>query len=160
MSIAHSGAVTVILFGGAEYSRTFMRIACHYLEGKDIHPVSPSEVQLGAAPTDASASDASSTTGEDSEEVQSEGPERVSAASDAQMLCFSAYCLNAVSKGSNTEIDISLQVSDIVVVMWTGGIHTDGQRGAGSSTCRHAAARLQHSLCAAPQPAASEYRCC
>lgn len=61
----------------AEYSRTFMRIACHYLEGKDIHPVTPGEVSAGSAPLDASASDASSTTGEDSEEVRSVGSDRV-----------------------------------------------------------------------------------
>ncbi|BDA48584.1 Protein phosphatase PTC7 homolog [Coccomyxa sp. Obi] len=61
----------------AEYSRTFMRIACHYLEGKDIHPVTPGEVSSGSAPLDASASDASSTTGEDSEEVRSVGSDRV-----------------------------------------------------------------------------------
>ncbi len=61
----------------AEYSRTFMRIACHYLEGKDIHPVTPGEVSAGSAPLDASASDASSTTGEDSEEVRTVGSDRV-----------------------------------------------------------------------------------
>ncbi|KAK9917857.1 hypothetical protein WJX75_008970 [Coccomyxa subellipsoidea] len=61
----------------AEYSRTFMRIACHYLEGKDIHPVTPGEVSAGAAPLDASASDASSTTGEDSEEVRTVGSDQV-----------------------------------------------------------------------------------
>jgi hypothetical protein len=61
----------------AEYSRTFMRIACHYLEGKDIHPITPSELRLGIATADASSSDASSTTQEHSEEVQSEGPDRV-----------------------------------------------------------------------------------
>lgn len=54
-----------------------MRIACHYLEGKDIHPVTPGEVSAGAAPLDASASDASSTTGEDSEEVRTVGSDQV-----------------------------------------------------------------------------------
>ncbi len=54
-----------------------MRIACHYLEGKDIHPVTPGEVEAGSAPLDASASDASSTTGEDSEEVRTVGSDQV-----------------------------------------------------------------------------------
>ena len=54
-----------------------MRIACHYLEGKDIRPVTPGEVAAGSAPLDASASDASSTTGEDSDEVRTVGSDQV-----------------------------------------------------------------------------------
>ena len=67
---------------GAEYSRTFMRLACHYLEAKSIHPIDPSEVPSGnGAPIEpAISSDASSATRTDSEEVQSVGPERVSKA--------------------------------------------------------------------------------
>ena len=47
----------------AEYSRTFMRLACHYLESKSIHPVDASELPVeGAAANGPVASDASSAT--------------------------------------------------------------------------------------------------
>ena len=64
----------------AEYSRTFMRLACHYLESKSIHPVDASELPAGSgADSEPATSDASSATRTDSDEVQSVGPERVRA---------------------------------------------------------------------------------
>jgi hypothetical protein len=55
-----------------------MRLACHYLESKSIHPVDASELpSANGAALEPATLDASSATRQDSEEVQSEGPERV-----------------------------------------------------------------------------------
>lgn len=64
----------------AEYSRTFMRLACHYLESKSIHPVDAAELPSDGLATpgpDASGTSSSPATEADSEELQSLGPERV-----------------------------------------------------------------------------------
>lgn len=54
-----------------------MRIACHYFEGKTIHPVTPSEVKEESSPLAAKDADASSSAGIESDGLQAEDPEKV-----------------------------------------------------------------------------------
>ena len=61
----------------AEYSRTFMRIACHYFEGKTIHPVTPGEIKEDSSSLRATDSDASSSAGTESDGMQAEDPQKV-----------------------------------------------------------------------------------
>ena len=69
----------------AEYSRTFMRIACHYFEGKTIHPVTPSEIKEDSSSLVATDSDASSSAGTDSDGMQAEDPQKVWLLTDAAL---------------------------------------------------------------------------
>ena len=89
--------------GPAEYSRTFMRIACHYFEGKTIHPVTPSEIKEDSSSLVATDSDASSSIGTQSEGVQVEDPQKVWLPTEAALPlppCYhAADCLDALCFG-------------------------------------------------------------
>lgn len=54
-----------------------MRIACHYFEGKTIHPVTPSEIKDDSSSLKATDSDASSSAGTESDGMQAENPQKV-----------------------------------------------------------------------------------
>lgn len=53
-----------------------MRLACHYFEGKTIHPVTPSEIEEDSSSLVATESDASSSTDAESDGLQAEDPKK------------------------------------------------------------------------------------
>ena len=54
-----------------------MRIACHYFEGKTIHPVTPTEIKDDSSSLKATDSDASSSGGTESDGMQAEDSQKV-----------------------------------------------------------------------------------
>ena len=54
-----------------------MRIACHYFEGKTIHPVTPTELKEESSPLLAKEADASSSTETTADDLQAEDPQEV-----------------------------------------------------------------------------------
>ena len=74
----------------AEYARTFMRLACAYLEGKSVHPISPVELtaELSESPSspDASMDD-------------DDGPEPVASTSDGFVSLSARGALAAAHAG-------------------------------------------------------------